>query len=106
MTYKPKTGARKGQAPSITVPATLTQVTYLNIPLVDYLRERGYERMTFNIDEVSKEITVRKAREGEKGYKILSTGRRGFGVSPKLAKFLPAGRYELTDKRRMVFQRA
>lgn len=105
MNYIPKMGKRKGQAPAITVPSTLNQVTYLNKPLVDYFMERGYEKMNFEIDEVKKEIKVRKAREGEKGYKILPTGRRGFGVSPRLAKMLPAGRYELIDKRRMVFSR-
>lgn len=104
--YKPKMGARKGQAPAITVPSTVNQVTYLNTPLVDFFQARGVDRLSVFIDSETKEIVLKPAKEGEKGYKIVSTGRRGFGISPRLRKWLPAGRYVLGDKRRMVFARA
>ncbi len=104
--YKPKMGARKGQAPAITVPNTENQVTYLNIPLVDFFQAKGIDRLSVFIDPEKQEIVLKPAKEGEKSYKIISTGRRGFGISPKLRKWLPAGRYVLGDKRRMVFEKA
>lgn len=106
MQYKAKMGPRKGQAPAITVPKTVTQVTYFNIPLVDYLQDKGFDRLTVIVDEVEKVIQLRKAREGQKGYKIVPTGRRGHGITPRLRELLPAGRYVLTDRRRMVFEKA
>lgn len=103
--YKPRMARRKGQAPAITVPRTMTQVTYFNIPLVKYLERRDIDRMKFIIDTDEHTINVRKARDNEKGYKVLATGLRGHGVSPKFRKYLPAGRYELVDRRSMKFER-
>lgn len=103
--YKPKFGKRKGQAPSITVPRTISQITYLNIPLVNYLKEKGIDSLDISVDKINKEIKLRQAKKGEKGYKVISTGLRGFGVTPRLRRDLPAGRYVLTDKRRMLFKK-
>lgn len=102
--YRPKIGKRNGN-PAITVPRTLTQSTYFNVPLVKYLEERGIAKMNFEVTE-DNEIIIRKTREGQKGYKVLATGLRGHGVSPRLRKMLPAGRYEIVDKRRMKFAKA
>lgn len=104
--YKPKMGPRKGQAPAITVPSTITQMTYLNIPLVQYLRAREIDLLDLTVDTENKEIRIKQAKEGEKGYRVVATGLRGYGISPRLRKLLPAGRYILNDKRRMVFARA
>lgn len=103
--YIPKIGKRKGQAPSITVPKTTTQLTYLNIPLVKYLEEKGIDSLDITVDKINKEIKIRQAKKGERGYSIIATGLRGFGVTPRLRKLLPAGRYVLTDKRRMLFKK-
>lgn len=102
--YKPKKGPRDG-TPAITVPRTTTQLTYLNIPLVQLFAEKGIDSLYVKVDEDSKEIVVRQARDGQKGYKIIPTGQRGFGMSPRLRKVLPAGKYSLVDRRRMAFAR-
>lgn len=103
--YKPKKGQRDG-VPTITVPRTLTQCTYFNVPLALFLQERGIEKLNFTIDKDTKQIVIREPEEGEKGYKVLRTGERGFGVTPRLRKKLPAGRYRLVNERKMVFARA
>lgn len=103
--YKPKLGNRKGQAPFITVPRTTTQMTYFNVPLVKHLKEKGYNSLVFDVNVQDKEIKITQAKEGERGYKVLPTGLRGHGVSPRIRKLLPAGRYVLRDKRTMVFKR-
>lgn len=103
--YKPKKGERDG-TPAITVPRTLTQITYFNVPLAVLLQNKGYEKINFEIDKETGSVTIIKARDGQKGYKVLKTGLRGFGVTPKLRKELPAGRYRQVDGRRMVFARA
>lgn len=103
--YKPKKGLRDG-TPTITVPRTLTQCTYFNVPLAMMLAERGIDKLNFTIDRVTKQIVIRQPIDGEKGYKVLRTGERGFGVTPKLRKKLPAGRYRLVNARKLVFERA
>lgn len=80
-------------------------MTYLNTPLVDYLKEKGFNSLVFDTNKLDKEIKVRQAKEGEKGYRVLRTGLRGHGVTPRLRKLLPAGRYILVDKRSMTFKK-
>lgn len=105
--YRPKKGERDG-TPTITVPRTLTQCTYFNVPLAMKLQDSGIELLNFDIDKQEKTIRIVPARAGQKGYKVLRTGRRGYGVTPKLRKELPAGRYRLISSRgrAMVFERA
>lgn len=107
--YKPKKGQRDG-VPAITVPRTLTQHTYFNVPLAMMLQERGIEKLSYTLNREDKEIVLRKPEEGEKGYKVLRTGKRGFGITPRFRKILPAGRYKLTSTRRnarnLVFAKA
>lgn len=103
--YKPKKGLRDG-TPTITVPRTLTQCTYFNVPLALMLQNRGIEKLNFTIDKQTKEITIIEPKGDIKGYKVLRTGERGYGVTPKLRKTLPAGRYRLVNERKMVFARA
>lgn len=104
MYYKPKKGERDG-VPTITVPRTLTQCTYINVPLAALLASKGYDKVMFEIDSDTKEIRISRPSKAEKGYSVVRTGRRGWGVSPKLRRVLPAGRYRLTDARSMVFAR-
>lgn len=105
MRYIPKKGIRKDQAPAITVPRTLTQITYLNIPLVKFLEEKGIDNLFVEVDKDEKTIMVKQAKKDQKGYHVVRTGKRGFGIAPRLRKLLPAGRYILGDKRRMIFSR-
>ena len=103
--YKPKKGPRDG-VPTITVPRTLTQCTYFNVPLAMLLQEAGIEKLNFSIDKEAKQISIFQPKEGEKGYKVRRTGQRGWGVTPKLRTVLPAGRYRLVHKTKLIFARA
>lgn len=100
--YRPRKGPRDG-TPAVTVPRTVTQLTYLNIPLIELFKEKGMDSLHVQVDDGT--IVIKQAKEGQKGYKIIPTGKRGFGISPRLRKVLPAGRYSLVDKRRMAFAR-
>lgn len=100
--YRPKKGVRTG-VPTITVPRTLSQVTYFNIPLATLLQEKGMESMHVEVDRSEKSIVLRTPKKNERGYKLLRTGERGYGITPKLRKVLPAGRYEMTSKRPLAF---
>lgn len=100
--YRPKMGERTG-VPTITVPRTLTQITYFNIPLALMLQDKGMDKMHVEVDRADKSIILRAPKRDEKGYKLLRTGERGYGITPKLRKVLPAGRYQMTSKRPLAF---
>lgn len=92
--YKPKKGERDG-TPTITVPRTMSQMTYFNVPLAEMLENKGMERIVVDVDKKERVIQIRTPQEDERGYKVLRTGRRGWGITPKLRKVLPAGRYRM-----------
>lgn len=102
--YRPKKGERDS-VPTITVPRTITQMTYFNIPLAVMLQEKGIDSMRVEVDKTDKSIVLRPPKDGERGYKLLRTGKRGYGITPKLRKTLPAGKYRMTSKRPLVFTR-
>lgn len=102
--YKPKQGPRS-DTPTITVPRTLTQATYLNRPLVELLQEKGLEQVAVEVDKEAKEIRLSAPRGDKKGYKIVRTGLRGFGLNYKIRSELPAGKYSLINRRSLRFSR-
>lgn len=102
--YKARKGKRT-DVPTITVPRTLTQITYFNTPLALMLQKKNIDKVFVEIDKPINTIILRKPKKGEKGYSIIRTGLRGHGITPKLRKVLPAGKYAMADGRTLAFVR-